>query len=155
MQPIRTSARAALLCERRLLVTQNHDRDGVFYLLPGGGQESGETLTEALVRECKEETGLAVEVGLLLFVREYIASHHEFAQSEPDVHQVEFLFACQAAAGQGPQDGVSPDHWQTGVEWLPLDHLLTARFYPAALKEPLLRWAEGDWLTPSYLGDVN
>jgi 8-oxo-dGTP pyrophosphatase MutT (NUDIX family) len=155
MPTIRNSAKAVLLDGAKILVTENRDREGIFYLLPGGGQESGETLTEALVRECREETGLAVEVGSLLFVREYIASHHEFAKSEPDVHQVEFLFSCQAAPRQDLRNGVSPDHWQTGVEWLPLCSLLKARFYPAALKEPLLRWAKGDWQSPSYLGDVN
>lgn len=38
--------------------------------LPGGGVESLETLAEALRREMREETGLVVDVGDLLFVAE-------------------------------------------------------------------------------------
>lgn len=151
MQPIRNAAKAVLLRKDRLLVTENRDRDGIFYLLPGGGQESRETL----VRECREEIGIAVEVGDLLFVREYIARHHEFARLEPDVHQIEFMFACRAVIGDDPQNGALPDHWQTGVTFVELDRLAGVRFYPAALKAPLIDWARGIRGVPCYLGDVN
>ena len=36
------------------------------YDFPGGGMEVGETITAALLREFKEETGLGVELGKLL-----------------------------------------------------------------------------------------
>jgi hypothetical protein len=35
-----------------------------------------------------EETGYAIRVLDLLFVRAYISNHHEFAATEPDVHQI-------------------------------------------------------------------
>jgi ADP-ribose pyrophosphatase YjhB (NUDIX family) len=52
---------------RILLLNQDADA-GRSWSLPGGKLEDGETLAEALVREMKEETGLDVEPGRLLYV---------------------------------------------------------------------------------------
>src|SRR5215216_3959860 len=62
MRPVRVSVKAIVTKDGRLLVTRNRDVEGDFFLLPGGGQESGETLTEALRRECLEEVGADVDV---------------------------------------------------------------------------------------------
>jgi 8-oxo-dGTP diphosphatase len=69
---IRNSAKAIIISSNKVLLTKNQDDDGIFYLLPGGGQEHGETIHKALIRECVEEIGEQVEIGELLHIREYI-----------------------------------------------------------------------------------
>lgn len=51
MATIRVSAKAMIIQNGRLLVTKNVDDRGLFYVLPGGGQQPGEPLPLALKRE--------------------------------------------------------------------------------------------------------
>ena len=150
MRPIRVSAKAVIVHDGRLLLTQNQDRDGFFYLLPGGGQQPGETLKETVQRECHEEAGIAVEVHTLLHVREYIGRNHEFAVEDGEVHQLELMFSCSILGGV-PGQGGQPDSWQVGVVWVPLAEVHQHRFYPKRLG-PILA-SPGS--APVYLGDVN
>jgi ADP-ribose pyrophosphatase YjhB (NUDIX family) len=57
---------------RLLLLNQDTPNTGRSWSLPGGKLEDGETLAEALVREMKEETGLDVEPGRLLYVCDHL-----------------------------------------------------------------------------------
>jgi ADP-ribose pyrophosphatase YjhB (NUDIX family) len=118
-------------------------------VLPGGGQEALETLVEAIIRECREELGTLVTVGELLYVRDYIGRHHEFAAVDRDAHQIELMFACSVAENYESMLGSSPDAEQVGVVWLSLAGVSGARLYPAALKRALQDGTHG------YLGDVN
>ena len=115
MERIRVSAKAVIVSDGRVLLCRNVDEKGDWYCLPGGGQRRGETLVEAVRRECLEEIGDEVEVGRLLFVRDYIAANHEFAPTDPEVHQVELMFACTLPAVDEPAIGATPDSWQSGV----------------------------------------
>jgi len=153
MNPIRNSAKAIIMRDGCLLLIRNRDRDGDWYILPGGGQNHGESLREALQRECQEEIGVHVQIGDLRLVREYIGRNHEFAEHDSEAHQVELMFECQIDASYSPASGQTPDISQTGVVWIPLSELQNCRLYPKALLRILRNGMPG--LTCRYLGDVN
>ncbi|WP_053368053.1 NUDIX domain-containing protein [Bacillus sp. FJAT-27245] len=152
---IRNSAKAVIIMDEKILLIKKHDGEGDYYLFPGGGQEHGETLHDAVVRECIEEIGQPVEIGELLYVREYIGKNHEFSSMHVNFHQVEYYFACNLVNGvylnQLPS---SPDENQVDVVWLPLNQLPECNVYPKELRYHIIKHARNE-KSPVYLGDIN
>jgi ADP-ribose pyrophosphatase YjhB (NUDIX family) len=75
-------------------VLLSHRRDLDLWNLPGGGVESGELPTEAVIRETKEETGLDVVIERLVGV---------YGKQYKD--ELIFAFACHVVGGQlAPSD---------------------------------------------------
>ncbi|MDR6720004.1 NUDIX domain-containing protein [Paenibacillus sp. 2003] len=152
MKPIRNSAKAVIVQDGRLLVIRLEDQYGTAYVFPGGGQEKGEELKDAVARECLEEIGQAVNVGELLHIREYIGKNHEFADWDADIHQVEFYFACSLIDPEATvYEGSNPDDHQVAVEWIALEELSQIRLYPKTIGELLLKSDSSS----IYLGDLN
>jgi len=150
---VRTAARAVVVREGRLLAIIMRDREGEFFILPGGGQRHGETLAEALRRETNEEIGVALEPGPVLYVREYIGKNHGFAREHQHFHQVEVVFRCELPPGAQVGAGYEHDRKQVGVTWLELAKLGECRFFPAFLKKCV---RGGDLaVEPLYWGDLN
>jgi ADP-ribose pyrophosphatase YjhB (NUDIX family) len=137
----------------RLLCIRKEDEQGLYALLPGGGQEPGEPLHEALRRECREEVNAEIEIHDLRYVRDYISTNHEFADTEPFTHQLDMMFFCTLQPGAQVGLGSVPDTGQIDVDWIPLGDLVKARLYPLALARVLASPDAVD--TPVYLGDVN
>lgn len=150
---IRNSAKAIIIEDGNLLLTKNKDQFGIFYLLPGGGQEPFETITDALKRECKEEINAEIIVKDLLFVRDYIGKNHEFAKWDSDVHQIEYMFECELINKEKLSNGDIPDKMQIGVDWINIKELHKHRVYPDVLKK--LITTQGINNKNIYLGDVN
>ncbi|WP_341357950.1 NUDIX domain-containing protein [Rossellomorea sp. y25] len=150
--PIRNSAKAIIMKDNKILLTKNKDENEFFYLFPGGGQEHGETLHEALKRECIEEIGSEVEIGELVHIREYIGKNHEHASFDYDVHQMEFYFKCTLMNSE-EKDPIptNPDSHQVGVEWIDLNELMQYRLYP----KRIIDYLGNDQNSLIYLGDIN
>ena len=150
---VRTAARAVVVRDGRLLAITMRDREGDFFILPGGGQRHGETLADTLRRETSEEIGVALEPGPVLYVREYIGKNHGFAREHQHFHQVEVVFRCTLPDGATPAAGAGRDRRQVGVAWLELAKLDACRFFPAFLKQCV---RGGDLaVAPLYWGDLN
>ncbi|BDA75066.1 ADP-ribose pyrophosphatase [Calothrix sp. PCC 7716] len=155
IRPIRNAAKALIIRDNHLLVITKRDANGVWYLLPGGGQKHGETLEQALLRECLEEIGAAVKVNNLVFVREFIGKNHLEDCTDVEwcklVHSIDFIFACSIADDYILGNGTLPDEGQEKVEWLPIAELHKYRIYPSPLKDLLINQI----YNKVYLGDVN
>ena len=83
--------------------------------LPGGVLECGETLREAVAREAREETGLAVEPGEMLGVYERVIRDDV---GRVRYHYVLIDFLCRAAGGNLKAGSDAAD-----VRWFTLDEL--------------------------------
>ncbi|MCR2821272.1 NUDIX domain-containing protein [Lederbergia panacisoli] len=152
---IRNSIKAIIIKGENILLTKNHDHEGIFYLCPGGGQEHGETFHETLERECLEEIGQKVSIGELLYIREYIGKNHEHSAFDFNVHQIEYYFECQLNKSEEMSFHPSnPDQHQIGIEWVPIHELLQYRMYPQQLRKHIIKHVNGE-KTPIYLGDCN
>ena len=154
MKPVRVSTKAIIIENGKILLLKHEDQDGDWYCLPGGGQENGETLKEALIRECMEEIGATVEVKDVLFIRDYIAKNHEFKDEESlNTHQIELMFECSIDENYIPFTGMNPDSTQKEVLWIELKDLSKLRFYPKEMISYLQK--DIDNRVKIYLGDIN
>jgi ADP-ribose pyrophosphatase YjhB (NUDIX family) len=94
------------------------------YALPGGGQEVGETLTQAVVRETYEETGIDVEVTGLIGI--YSDPGHVIAYTDGEVRQ-EFAICFRAR----PMDGQLRTSNETSeVHWVRQRDIATLDVHP-------------------------
>jgi ADP-ribose pyrophosphatase YjhB (NUDIX family) len=137
--------------DKVLLIRKEYEDGRIFYTLPGGSQEPGQTLQETLIREMEEETAATVSIIDLVTVYEY----SQPSKSNPTLtkHKVEFAFLCQIHGTYSPRLGVRPDPHQTGVEWVEMSHLSKINLYPNKL-ETIIMFAGAEDAN-RYLGIVS
>ena len=119
---IRNTVRAVIIHDQKvLLLRKGEDDKGERYTLPGGAQEIGETLQQALIRECQEEIDCLIEIVDLIHVADYFKFRPD---PEPHQrHQLELLFQCEIPSSYTPRNGSHPDKHQLDVQWVDLHKL--------------------------------
>lgn len=128
---------AALLRRGDHIVLVQEQRDGKeMWSIPGGGVERGELLTEALVREVKEETGLNLTgVGPLAYL----------VNTTTDRYPSTVVATFDCAEWDGEIAVHDPDGKVTGAVLLPLDEARSVLESSTATRpeiEPLLDYLD-------------
>ena len=131
--PIRVRASALIVQNESILLVEFQDENGLHNNLPGGGVEAGETLIEAVKREAWEEASVNIEVGDVAFLYEYAPFKN--ANKYGFVHSLTTIFDCTLKKGTEPTISLTPDRYQIGVKWIPLNELSQIVLYPNIREE--------------------
>lgn len=109
--------------QARLLMIRRTDND--LYAIPGGGQEAGETVTQAVIREVNEETGIDIEIVGLIGI--YSNPAHVIAYDNGEVRQ-EFSI-CFRGRPTGGELRTSEE--SSEVHWATRDDLANLNIHPS------------------------
>ena len=134
MNPLsaRNSAKALVVHDGKLLVNRCISRYGEYYALPGGGQHTGEMLSETVRREVLEETGYAVTPTRLSGIYERISEGRRDGNS----HKIYFIFLCRLD-GDAKAVPSETDRFQIGCDWIDLKEAHRKNLFPRAIRDNL------------------
>ena len=111
-----------------VLLVRHVREEATYWLLPGGGVDYGESLSDALHREFREETNLDIDPGALLFVHDSIAP-------DGDRHVVNLYFTVRILGGEVK---CGEDERLAEARFVPRHELDRVVFLPD-IREPLIR----------------
>ncbi len=96
-----------------LVGTQNHRT-----LFPGGGVEGGETLEQALIRECKEEIGCDIEIT------DELGIGIQYRAKSTQRYDV-YFFVAKVVGEKGERTTTQEDEQGATLKWLSPEEILT------------------------------
>jgi 8-oxo-dGTP diphosphatase len=145
MEP-RIRVSALLRWEERILLCRHEKPGKEYWLLPGGGVNSGESLVDALRRELLEEVGIGEELPLEgpVAIADSIAPQRSFAAK----HVVHIVFSGDLS-GRSLERVTSKDAAVRGHRLFSLHELEDVVLHPP-IQRFLRRWQPGDPVV--YLG---
>ena len=154
---IRSTAKALLLKDGKLLLNRCHkDSGAVYYDLPGGGQHDFEPLEEAVAREVLEETGYQVQVDGFAALCEEIWTDPSLIEKFPEYsHRMLHIFKAHVVS-EVQENPSELDYRQEGFVWVSPEEADTLPLLPKSLEGKVSRVLAGAapvWLGTTYEND--
>lgn len=157
-QMINIVVRAILIEDGKLVVVKwdepRNDPPGKIGILVGGRVEYGEELSEALIREVKEETGVDVQIEKLVYTYQQI---YVSRRSGMEVHELAWFFLVSPINPGDeacPNDSIvpNPDHETIFNSRIPITHKELSFIYPLFLRDHLPKDVEDGFMqTPKTI----
>jgi 8-oxo-dGTP pyrophosphatase MutT (NUDIX family) len=124
----------AVVCERdgRYLMIEEESDGAICFNQPAGHVEIGESLIEAAVRECREESGHH-------FTAEAICGIYQWRNQQNGIDYLRFVLCGQASQ---PPKPLALDSAIIACHWLTYEEIVARR---AALRSPMVLAAIDDW----------
>jgi len=113
----------------KILLVKHRKNNREYYLLPGGGQHTGEKAPQTLVREWKEELGLDIVPGEFLFLGESIPPDIESRK-----HVYQMVFSVTSISGEIVLHG---DEILVAHAWVDINLLPNLVLYPLCMNQLL------------------
>ena len=147
MEETRPRIRVAgiLIEDDKILLIQHHKNNKKYWLIPGGGNDWGETAKEALIREYKEETNMNIEVDEFLFFSETIYPNKER-------HILNLFFRIHRNEKNNSTIKLGDEAVLIDLKFVTKEELKTMIVYPN-IKENLLKLMNGEKIE-NYLGSL-
>jgi len=117
---VRVRIGAIIIENDSILLVHHKKEDRDYWLLPGGGLETSESVEECIKREMLEETGYEVEPGKLVFTSETL-----YPGRERHIVHMNFL-----AKITGKTENIMEEERVIGNKFIPLSEFINYKFYP-------------------------
>lgn len=133
----RPAVYGVIIKDKKILLSKQWDG----YDFPGGGIDLGEETDKALMREIKEETGLDVEIGQILYCDN---SFFKLPFKGNFVHSIHMYYECHVIGGKISIEFLDEQEkkYASEAEWVSLDKIDKIKIYSSSDARTVLKKLE-------------